>query len=143
MPQPWHAVPMHALIVILCLLAACQVAERPDVLLRRDFPEVEINRIGDFHPSYADYQDIALLNALHHVLRAGMLKEALEQATVAPVHTPLLAPQGYPSYYELWLRIAGCESLIYMKANFNGRLFSVHDKGGCLKGAAAPKLTRD
>ncbi len=135
---------MRALIFALCLLAACQVADRPDVLLRRNFPEVEINRIGDFHPSYADYQDIALLNALHHVLRAGMPKEALDQATVAPAHKlGISAPRGFPSYYELWLRIAGCESLIYMKANFNGRLFSVHDKGDCLKGAAAPKLTSD
>ena len=133
---------MRAAVAALSLLAACQVADRPDVLLRRDFHEVEINRIGDSHPVYADYEDIALLNAFHHVLRAGVPKEAIEQATVASVYklgiTPLPGPQ-----YELWLRIAGCESLIYMKANFSGRLFSIHDKGGCLKGAAAPKPAGD
>ncbi len=129
---------MRAPIAALYLLAACQVADRPDVALRRDFPAVEINRIGDSQLFHADYEDIALLNAFHHVLRAGMPKEAIEQATVASVYklgiTPLPGPQ-----YELWLRIAGCESLIYMRTSFNGRLFSVHDKGGCLKGAAAPK----
>ena len=133
---------MRATIAALCLLAACQVADRPDVLLRRDFHEVEINRIGDSHPVYADYEDIALLNAFYHVLRAGMPKEVIEQATVAPVYKIGIAPLSRPQY-ELWLRIAGCESLIYMKANFNGRLFSVHDKGGCLKGATAPKPTGD
>ncbi len=35
-----------------------------------------------------------------------------------------------------WLRIAGCDSLVYMKANARGRVFSVHDKGGCLKPGA-------
>ena len=133
---------MRAAVAALSLLAACQVADRPDVLLRRDFPEVEISRIGDSRAVSADYEDIALLNAFHHVLRAGMPKEAIEQATVASVYklgiTPLPGPQ-----YEIWLRIAGCESLIYMKANFSGRLFSIHDKGGCLKGAAAPKPAGD
>jgi hypothetical protein len=118
------------------------VADRPDVALRRDFPAVEINRIGDSQLFHADYEDIALLNAFHHVLRAGMPKEAIEQATVAPAYRLGIAPLPRPQY-ELWLRIAGCKSLIYMKANFNGRLFSVHDKGGCLKGATAPKPTGD
>ncbi len=133
---------MRATIAALCLLAACQVADRPDVLLRRDFPAVEINRIGDSHLFHADYEDIALLNAFHHVLRAGIPKEAIEQATVAPAYNLGIAPLPAPQY-ELWLQIAGCESLIYMKANFNGRLFLVHDKGDCLKGAAAPKPTGD
>ncbi len=45
-------------------------------------------------------------------------------------------PHGMPSYYEVWLRVAGCDPLIYMKASFTGRLFSVRDKGGCLKPGA-------
>ena len=132
---------------LILILAACQAAERPDVALRRDFPEVEIDRIGDFHPFYSDYQDIAVLNALHHALRTGVPKEALERAIVAPAHTlgaaSMPGPRGLPGQYELWLRIAGCESLISMRASFTGRLFSVHDKGGCLIGPAAPKPTGD
>ncbi len=38
----------------------------------------------------------------------------------------------------VWLRVAGCDPLVYMKASFTGRLFSVRDKGGCLKSAVAP-----
>ena len=133
----------RAALPLALLLAACQGAERPDVALRRDFAGVEINRIGDFHPAYADYEDIALLDALHRLLRAGVAWEALEVATVAPVHgigfARLPGPHGYPSYYELWLRIAGCDSLVYMKANASGRVFSVHDKGGCLKPGASSK----
>ncbi len=134
----------RAALPLALLLAACQAAERPDVALRRDFGSVEVNRIGDFHLAYADYEDIAVLNALHLALRRGVPKQALEVATVAPSglggHGGGVAPlpHGYPSYYELWLRIAGCDSLIYMKASFTGRLFSVRDKGGCLKSAAAP-----
>ncbi len=71
------------------------------------------------------------------------LPKILSGSTVAPVHgigvARLPAPHGYPSYTrERWLRIAGCDSLVYMKASFTGRLFSVRDKGGCLKSAAAP-----
>ncbi len=124
------------------LLAACQAAERPDVALRRDFGAVEVNRIGDFHPAYADYEDIAVLNALHLAVRRGVPKEALEVATVAPSGpgghggAPAQLPQGMPNYYEVWLRVAGCDPLVYMKASFTGRVFSVRDKGGCLKPGA-------
>ena len=135
--------PRIALLLAL-LLAACQAAERPDVALRRDFGSVEVNRIGDFHPAYADYEDIAVHNALHLALRRGVPKEALEVATVAPSGLGgrggggAQLPHGMPNYYEVWLRVAGCDPLIYMKASFTGRLFSVRDKGGCLKSAAAP-----
>ncbi len=133
----------RAALALALLLAACQAYGRPDVALRRDFAGVEINRIGDHHPSYSDYEDVALLDALHRLLRAGVAEEALEVATVAPVHSiglaRLPAPRGYPSYYELWLRIAGCDSLVYMKANAHGRVFSVHDKAGCLKPGAPSK----
>jgi hypothetical protein len=132
-------------LLLALLLAACQAAERPEVALRREFATVEVNRIGDFHPAYADYEDIALLNALQLALRRGVPKQALEVATVAPSSLGgpsggvARLPHGMPNYYEVWLRVAGCDSLVYMKASFTGRLFSVRDKGGCLKSAAAPE----
>ncbi len=54
----------RAALALALLLTACQAAERPDLALRRDFGSVEVNRIGDFHPAYADYEDIAVLDAL-------------------------------------------------------------------------------
>ena len=93
----------RAALPLALLLAACQAYGRPDVALRRDFTGVEINRIRDHHRFYSDYEDIALLDAIHRVLRAG------------------------------------CDSLVYMKANAHGRVFSVHDKGGCLKPGAPSK----
>ena len=54
----------RAALPVALLLAACQAYGRPDVALRRDFAGVEINRIGDHHPFYSDYEDIALLDAL-------------------------------------------------------------------------------
>ncbi len=93
-------------------------------------------------PAYADYEDIAVLNALHLALRRGVPKEAVEVATVAPSGLGgggARLPRGMPNYYEVWLRVANCDPLIYMKASFTGRLFSVRDKGGCLKIAAAPE----
>ncbi len=74
----------HAALPRALLLAACQAYGRPAVALRRDFAGVEIDRIGDHRPFYSDYEDVA--------------------------RRP--APHGYPSYYELWLRIAGCDSLV-------------------------------
>ena len=126
------------------LLVACRAYGRSDVALRRDFAGVEINRIGDHRPFYSHYEVVVLLDALHRVLRAGVTEEALEVATVAPAHgigvARLPAPHGYPSYTrERWPRIAGCDSLVYMKANARGRVFSVHGKGGCLKPGALSK----
>ena len=69
------------------LLASCGGGgERFDLLLRREFSGVEVTRIGNFHPAFSDYEDVAVLNSLRGVQAAGV-------------------PKGLPS---LW---APCEAL--------------------------------
>ncbi len=57
-----------------------------DVALRREFAGVEIDRTGDHHPFYWDYQDIAPLDALIPTASCApaVAEAALEVATVAP-----------------------------------------------------------
>lgn len=132
-----------AVIFLVLLPAACQAVERPETVLRRDFPGVRVNRIGVVDPLYSDYGDIAVLEGVHRALRAGVPKPRIEEVIVAPVYERpgaiLHEPDGRPDAYDLWLRIAGCDKLVYMKARFTGRVFLVHDRGGCLKRASESK----
>ena len=128
------------LILLLLLATACVAGERTEVVLRRDFPAVAIDRIGAHEFLYAEFGDRAVLNALHHTLQAGVPKDKIEEVILSTVYGRRGAifrePGGWPDAYDLWLRIAGCDKLVYMVANFNGRVLVVHDKSGCLKQAA-------
>ena len=128
------------LILLLLLATACATGERPGAVLRRDFPAVVIQRLGAFDFLYDDFSDRAVLNALHRTLQAGVPKDQIEKVILTASYGRLGAisrePDGRPDAYNLWLRIAGCDKLVYMGANFNGRVRAVQDKGGCLKPAA-------
>ncbi len=125
------------LIVLLLLATACVAGERPGAVLRRDFPAVAIQPLGAFEILYADFSDRAVLNALQHTLRAGVAKDKIEKVILTAFHGRAGAisrePDGRPEAYDLWLRIAGCDKLVYMGANFNGRIRAVRDNGGCLR----------
>ena len=129
--------------LMLLLATACVTGERPGAVLRRDFPAVAIQRLGAHEYFYADYGDRAVLYALHRTMQAGVPKDKIE-------HVSLTASYGFgfissetdgmPDSYDLWLRIADCDKLVYMRANFNGRVLTVQDKGDCLKPAAGVSL---
>jgi len=126
--------------ILLLLATACAAGgERPGAVLRRDFPAVAIQTLGAYEFLYDDYRNQAVLDALHRSLRAGVAKDNIEKVTVTAHYGGLGAfsreSRGRPDAYDLWLRIAGCDRLVYMGANFNGRVIAVQDKGGCLKPA--------
>ena len=120
-----------------CVAGARPGAERPGAVLRRDFPAVAIQRLGAHEYLYIDFSDRAVLEALHRSLRAGIPKDRIERVTLTASYGGLGAissePDGRPDSYELWLRIAGCERLVYMAANFNGRVVTVSDESGCFQ----------
>ena len=126
-------------LMLLLLATACVTGERPGAVLRRDFPAVAIQRLGAHEYFYADYGDRAVLYALHRTMQAGVPKDQIE-------HVSLTASYGFgfisskPDSYDLWLRIADCDKLVYMRANFNGRVVTVWDRGGCLKPTAGTSL---
>ncbi len=117
--------------LMLLLATACATEERPGVVLRRDFPSVEIQRLGGHDFLYADSCDRAALDALHRTVQAGIPKDKIEKVILRS-----RVRGGRAGSHELWLRIAGCDKLVYMGANFNGRVVAVQDKGGCLKPTA-------
>ncbi len=127
---------------LLLLATACVAGERPGAVLRRDFPAVAIDRIGARDFRFADFGDRAVLDALHRILRAGVPKDNIEEVILSTAYGRpgmiFRAPDGRPDAYDLWLRIAGCDKQVYMRAHFNGRVLAVHDKGGCLKQATGP-----
>ncbi len=132
------------LILLLLLATACVAGERPGAVLRRDFPAVAIKRIGVHDFLFADIGDRAVLDALHRILRAGVPKDKIEEVILSTVYgrpgALFREPDGWPDAYDLWLRIAGCDKQVYMQADFNGRVLSVHDRSGCLKQAAGSPL---
>jgi hypothetical protein len=131
---------MRSMIAVILGLwvAACQAPyDRADRVIQREFPQVRISKIGDISLAYSGYADIAVLHALEAAVAAGVPREALREATVAEVRQIGVARAAAP-YYEVWVAIEGCASPVYMKANFTGRLFGIHDKAGCLGGAKKP-----
>lgn len=127
------------LIVLLLLATACVAGERPGAVLRRDFPAVAVQRLGAYEFRFDDLSDRAVLNALHRTLQAGVPKDQIEKVILTAFYgrpgAIFREPDGRPDAYDLWLRIAGCDKLVYMGANFNGRVVAVRDRGGCLKPA--------
>jgi hypothetical protein len=117
--------------LMLLLATACATEERPGVVLRRDFPSVEIQRLGGYDSLHADSSDRAVLDALYRTVQAGVPKENIEHVSLRS-----RVRGGKAGTHELWLRITGCDKLVYMGANFNGRVVAVQDKGGCLKPTA-------
>ncbi len=128
------------LILLLLLATACVAGERPGAVLRRDFPAVAIDRIGAQDFLFADFGDRAVLDALHHILRAGVPKDSIEDVILSTAYGRpgmiFREPDGRPDAYDLWLRIAGCDKQVYMRAHFTGRLLAIHDGSGCLNQAA-------
>ena len=128
------------LISLLLLASACVAGERQGAVLRREFPAVAIQRLGAYEFLYDDFSDRAVLNALHRTVQAGVPKDNIEKVILSMFYgrpgAIFREPDGRPSSYDLWLRIAGCDKLVYMGANFNGRVVTVQDQGGCLKPAA-------
>jgi hypothetical protein len=127
------------LMLLLLLATACVAGERPGAVLRRDFPAVAIQRLGAYEFRYDDFSDRAVLNALHRTLQAGVPKDQIEKVILTAFYgrpgAIFREPDGRPDAYDLWLRIAGCDKLVYMGTNFNGRVVAVRDRGGCLKPA--------
>ncbi len=130
------------LIPLLLLTTACVAGERAGAVLRRDFPAVAIDRIGVHDFRFADFGDRAVLDALHRILQAGIPKDKIEEVILSTAYGRpgkiFRAPDGRPDAYDLWLRIAGCDKRVYMRANFGGRIVTLSDKSGCLKQAAGP-----
>ena len=79
--------------------------------------------------------------ALHRTVQAGVPKDKIEHVALTAEYGRRRAISGRfgrsrPSSYDLWLRIADCDKLFHMRANFNGRVVTVWDRGDCLKTAA-------
>ncbi len=131
-------------VLMMLLATACTTGERPEAVLRRDFPAVAIQRLGAHEYFYADYGDRAVLYALHRTMQAGVPKDNIEKVVLTASYGPPISifhePDGRPGAYDLWLRITYCDKLVYMGANFNGRVIAVRDRGGCLKSSAGPSL---
>ncbi len=129
--------------LVLLLATACVTGERPGVMLRREFPTVVIQRLGAHEFFYADLGDRAVLNALHRTVQAGVPKDKIEHVSLTASYgfgSISSEPDGRPDSFDLWLRIADCDKLVYMGANFNGRVLTVRDRGGCLKPTAGTSI---
>ena len=128
-----------AALLLTLLTATCQATgDRPSVRLYQDYPGTEIEHLGSYDdPRYSDYGYIALLNGFGYLVRRGVDKAAIKKASVQEIRRLGLVHLPQPPYYDLWVEIEGCPRRVHMKTSFTGRLFTVQDKGGCVKGAGS------
>lgn len=104
---------------------------------RQTYDGTKIYRIGDYSHRIREFQDYAILNAIDHLLAAGVARPAIRQITIEPDKGAgvLSLGSGFPlsTTYRLWIKVDGCEANIFMRAASSGRLTSVSDRGRCLK----------
>jgi hypothetical protein len=103
------------------------------VALRRRFDAIrrsELQRL-DFKLTGLNPTERGRVEEVTRLIVEKLLIEPTEQLKALPRINR--EPDGRPDSYDLWLRIAGCERLVYMSANFNGRVVTVSDESGCLQ----------
>ncbi len=134
---PWSLVA----VLLALLTAACQATgERPSVRLYQDYPRTEIRYLGGYDdPRFNDNSYIALRNGFDYIVSKGVHHAAIERASVQTkfrvLHHGLLA--NLPIYHDVWVKIEGCPSSVFMRTSFTGRLITVQDPGGCLEDTAS------
>ena len=103
---------------------------------RQTYEGTRIYRIGDYSHRIREFQDYAILNAIDHLLAAGVARPAINQITIEPDKGAGVLSQrsGFPlsTTYRLWIKVEGCRSNIFMRAASTGRLTSVSDAADCL-----------
>jgi len=131
--HPWSLVA----VLLALFTAACQTTgERPSARLYQDYPRTEIRHLGDYDDlRFKEYRYIALRNGFDYLVSKGVDNAAIERASVQSMFGLVLGNQ--PIYYELWVKIEGCPSRVFMRTSFTGRLLTVQDAGGCLEDAAS------
>ncbi len=120
--------------------ATCQTAgERPSVRLYQDYPGTEIRHLGDYYddPRDSDYGYIALLNGFDYLVRRGVDKAAIREASIEGTRRVGLIHLPHPLNYDLWIKIEACPKRVHIRTSYTGSLLAVLDKGGCLKGAGS------
>ena len=118
--------------LMLLLVTACVTFQQPKTVDIGGHA-VSVQRLGVHEFRDADFGDRAVLDALHRAVQAGVPKENIEHVSLTTSHGR--NDGGRPSF-DLWLRIAGCDQRVFMRANNHGRVVTVQDRGGCLKPAA-------
>lgn len=122
--------------ILLLALAGPSRAQVPYGGDHQTYQGTRIYRIGDYSHRIREFQDYAILNAIDHLLAAGVARDQIAQITIEPDKGAgvLSLRSGFPlsTTYRLWVKVTGCEANIFMRASQNGRLTSVSDSRRCL-----------
>jgi len=130
----------RSLVLLLLVLAATACAAagpRPKERIYATYPALEIRWLGNYDLVYADDGYIGLERALAIVEGHGIAPQRLEAASIEGVMSRGLQMlptevDGRPIFFDISLRIAGCENRVYFRTTFTGRVVGQRDPSGCL-----------
>lgn len=132
------------------LLAGCATGPSSSEALRRDYGEVEIDRLGGLRPTDKERQNTAIRNAIAYVEARQVPRDAVERVTVENDRQsgPLFGNDGLlgkqrpyrhgAATMRLWVTLADCDRDLLFTASSTGHLTSVSDEGRCLSAGTAP-----
>jgi hypothetical protein len=118
--------------------AACAAAgPNPKQRLAGAYPDLEIRWLGNYDLVYTDEGYVGLERALAVVQGRGIAPERVEAASIeASTSRNLQMMQsqvaGRPTYYDVSLRITGCDNRVYFRTSFAGRIMNQRDPSDCL-----------
>ena len=89
--------------------------------LYQDYPGTEIRHLGDYYddPRYSDYGYIALLNGFDYLVRRGVDKAAIGEASIEGNRRLGLIHLPHPPNYDLWIKIEGCPKRVHIRTSFS------------------------
>lgn len=100
-------------------------------------PELQIRWLGDYDLAYADDGYVGLERALSATEARGIAPARIEAASIEGVMSRALQMMhtevdGRPIYFDITLRVAGCENRVYFRTSFTGRIVGRRDPSDCL-----------
>ena len=124
--------------VLLLLAAGCAVAgQGPKQRIVATYPDLQIRWLGDYDLAWADDGYVGLEHALAVVTHRGIAPARIQAASIQGVMTRSLQPiptevTGRPFFFDITLRVAGCDNRIEFRTTVTGRIVGERDPSDCL-----------
>jgi len=124
--------------VLVVLAAGCAAAgQMPKQRIAAAYPDLQIRWLGDYDLAWADDGYVGLERALALVTHRGIAPGRIQAASLQGVMSRSLQPiptevTGRPFFFDITLRVAGCDHRIEFRTTATGRIVGERDPGDCL-----------
>ncbi len=131
-----------AVLVSGCTSSGQGYADEATQVTQRPYADVKIRQRGRVSLQYEEFAQAAGRNALDALTKAGVPEAALISADIYGINsrsrsTGSFGGRSRPAFYDVWVRVAGCPSRVFLKAQASGTIFEMNDKANCVAMAKA------